>query len=155
MKIIRASEKHVQDIVKLWIKLNDYHAGIDPVHKIKKDAGTGFEQYVRSKLLSDEDLFLVAVIEGKGVGFSISAVNEGRPDVFEKPPVVEISDMLVLEEHRWRGIGSKMLTHIREWAIEKGIKRIELNAEVRNNIGLSFWKKHGFNDYLHRLYVDL
>jgi GNAT superfamily N-acetyltransferase len=89
------------------------------------------------------------------VGFSNSAVNKGRPDVFEKPPVVEISDMMVLEEHRWRGIGTEMLNRIREWAMIKGITRIELNAEARNNIGLSFWKKHGFNAYQHRLYADL
>lgn len=155
MKIVRAGEEHIQAIVELWTQLNDYHAGIDPVHKIRDDAHICFTRYVRDKLLSEEDLFLVAIIERKVVGFSISAVNKGRPDVFEKPPVVEISDMLVLEEYRWQGVGTEMLNYIREWAMIKGITRIELNAEARNNIGLSFWKKHGFNDYLHRLYVDL
>ena len=155
MQIVKAREEHVQAIVELWIQLNDYQASIDPVHKLKEDAGAGFEQYVREKLTSEEDLFLVAVIDEKVVGFSISAVDKGRPDVFEKVPIVEISDMLVLEEHRWRGVGTEILNHIREWVKSKGIKRIELNAEARNEIGLSFWKKHGFNDYLHRLYVDL
>ena len=57
MKIIQAREEHVGTIVELWIQLNDYQAGIDRVHRLKDDAGIGFEQYVREKLTSEEDLF--------------------------------------------------------------------------------------------------
>lgn len=154
MKILRASEEHVPAIVELWKQLSAYQANYDPVHKLKDDAGIGFAQYVRSKLLSEDDLFLVTIINEEIVGFSISAVVEGRPDVYERPPVVEISDMLVLEEHRREGIGTEMLDHIRKWVKGKGIERIELNAEARNNIGLAFWEKHGFKDYMRRLYFD-
>ena len=154
MKIVRVGKEDVPAIVELLKQLNDYQAGFDPVHRLKDDAGIGFAQYVRSKLLSEEDLFLVAVIRKKVVGFSMSAVVKGRPDVYEKAPIIEISDMLVLEEHRWRGVGTEMLNHIRSWAKSKGIRRIELNAEARNDIGLAFWKKRGFNDYIHRLYLD-
>lgn len=154
MKILRASEEHVPAIVELWKQLNDYQVSFDPVHRLKDDAGIEFAQYVRSKLLSEEDLFLVAIIRRKVVGFSMSAVVKGRPDVYEKAPIVEISDMLVLEEQRWRGVGTEMLNHIRRWVKSKGIRRIELNAEARNDIGLAFWKKHGFKDYIHRLYLD-
>ena len=154
MKIVRAGEEHIPAIVELWKVLSDYQAGFDPVHRLRDDAGTKFEQYVRSKVVSEEDLFLVAVIGEKVVGFSMSAVVKGRPDLYERASFVEISDMLVLEKHRRRGIGAEMMNHIRRWVKSKGIRRIELNAEVRNNIGLAFWKKHGFKDYIHRLYLD-
>lgn len=154
MKIVRAGEEHASAIVELWKQLNDYQAGFDPVHRLKDDAHIGFAQYVRDKLLSEEDLFLVAIISGKVVGFSIAAVVKGRPDVYEKAPVIEVSDMLVLEEHRRRGVGTEMLDHIRRWGKSKGIMRIELNAATRNGIGLAFWEKHGFKDYIHRLYLD-
>jgi len=34
-----------------------------------------------------------------------------------------------------------------------GLDRIELRVSVRNKIGYSFWKKHGFKDYEHILYL--
>lgn len=70
------------------------------MHRLRDIAGTKFEQYVRSKLVSEEDLFLVAVIGKKVVGFSMSAVVKGRPDLYERASFVEISDMLVFEKYQ-------------------------------------------------------
>ena len=154
VKIVRAGEEHVPAIVDLWKRLSDYQTAFDLVHRLRDDAGIGFQRYVRSKLLSEEDLFLVAVIGDSVVGFSMSAVSKGRPDVYERASFVEISDMFVLEEYRRRGIATQMLNHVRRWVESKGIRRIELHVEARNSIGLAFWKKQGFKDYIYRLHLN-
>jgi len=47
-----------------------------------------------------------------------------------------------------------MLAEVLKWFASRSIDRIELDVITKNQIGYSFWKKHGFKDYRHRLYLD-
>ena len=45
-----------------------------------------------------------------------------------------------------------MVSEILKWFKSRNIERVELEILTKNPIGYSFWKKHGFTDYRHRLY---
>jgi len=47
-----------------------------------------------------------------------------------------------------------MLAKIFEWFESRNMDRIELRVLAKNQIGYSFWKKHGFKDYMHVLYLN-
>ena len=47
-----------------------------------------------------------------------------------------------------------MLVEILAWLKSKGVNRVELEVTAQNTIGYSFWKKHGFQAYMHRLYLN-
>jgi len=47
-----------------------------------------------------------------------------------------------------------MLNMIFGWFTSRDIDRIELSVSARNQTGYSFWRKHGFKDFVHRLYLD-
>ena len=70
-------------------------------------------------------------------------------------PRGEIIELAVRSDLQKRGIGRKMLLNIISWFEERKIKRIELRVAVKNNIGYNFWKRNGFKDYLHVLYLDV
>jgi len=47
-----------------------------------------------------------------------------------------------------------MLKNLLAWFKKRGLDRIELRVAARNPIGYAFWKKSGFKDYLHVLYLE-
>lgn len=48
-----------------------------------------------------------------------------------------------------------LLDEAEKWFIEKKIARIELKASVKNEVATSFWKKHGFKEYIHLMCKNL
>ena len=55
-----------------------------------------------------------------------------------------LEDMIVREKYRMGGIGTALLDAIKNWALEKGAKRIQLLADRRNRPALVFYTGHHF-----------
>jgi GNAT superfamily N-acetyltransferase len=62
---------------------------------------------------------------------------------------------LVTSKHRRKGIGTKLLQEALEWFKSLGLERIELSIVPANIESSSFWKKHGFQDYMHKLFKKI
>jgi len=50
----------------------------------------------------------------------------------------------ILENHRGRGIGTKLFQHLDAWASDRQLKRLELTVVTQNEAGLTLYKKMGF-----------
>jgi Leucine-rich repeat (LRR) protein len=57
----------------------------------------------------------------------------------------QIEDLVVYEEYRQMGVGSRLINKIRVIAQEHGYKRIQLAADVDNSHALAFYNRRGFN----------
>lgn len=55
-----------------------------------------------------------------------------------------LEDMIVRARYRKRGIGTALLAAVKDWAGQKGAKRIQLLADRRNRTALMFYTKHRF-----------
>jgi GNAT superfamily N-acetyltransferase len=81
--------------------------------------------------------------------------------IVDYPPIYlyknygQLMDMAVRPELRRRGLGSLLLAEALRWFKGRGIERVELSVAARNPIGYPFWKKRGFADYMHVLYLNL
>lgn len=58
--------------------------------------------------------------------------------------VGQIEDLIVKEEYRKMGVGSRLINKMRSVALEDGYKRIQLAADVDNANALQFYNKRGF-----------
>lgn len=155
IEIVRAEEKHVSEIGKIWEEFMDFHAGIDPYLKSKPDGLAVFLEHITELMTKpDENLLLMAVDNGHAVGYSLSMISK-RPPIFEQQEHGLISDMAVTGSYQRKGIGDKMLMETIKWFRGKGIRRVELNVVHGNPLGGPFWEKHGFKDYLHRQFIDI
>jgi len=56
-----------------------------------------------------------------------------------------LEDMIVREHYRGGGVGTALLAAVKNWAVEKGAKRIQLLADQRNRPALFFYEKLGFS----------
>lgn len=154
MEIVRAEHSHVPEIVELWKELMDFHKNLDSFFSRREDGHMNFEKHVNDLIESDDSLVLVALDEGHVVAFSISQISE-YPPVLQLENYGHIWDMAVKSGYRGRGIGGLMLAKILEWFKSRKIRRIELRVAVKNRVGYSFWKKQGFEDYLHVLFLNI
>jgi ribosomal protein S18 acetylase RimI-like enzyme len=154
IEIARATETHVPDMVELWKEFMDHHKDFDPRFPMREDDHTGFGQHLRELMGAEETLVLVALDESRAVGFSISQVNRYPPIWVERETYGFIDTMAITSDYRRQGIGEQMLDRIFEWFALQDIDRIELSVSARNQAGYSFWRKHGFKDFIHRLYLD-
>lgn len=153
MEITVAEDSHVPGIVEVWKEFMDFHKKIDPYNERSEDGHIHMEKYLRDSMNSQDAIVLVALDDDSVVGYSISAIGKRHP-VFQQDTQGVIHDMAVKSDYRRKGVGGEMLAKIHEWFQSRNIDRIELSVAAKNQIGYSFWKKHGFQDYTHRLYLE-
>jgi ribosomal protein S18 acetylase RimI-like enzyme len=153
MEILSATESQVPEIVELWKEFWDFHQNLDPKFFVMSEDGPSkFGEYVRGLIKSDDSQVLVAFDQGQVVGYSISQICK-RPPVAKQTYYGFISDLGVKAEYRRKGLGKQILHQILEWLKSRQIDRIELTVIAKNQIGYSFWKKQGFEVFLHRMFL--
>jgi len=147
MKIRKARSEEISQIVELWRGLVLHEKKIDPTYfDVTKHAENKFLQFVRKKIKDGNSRLLVAIIDGKIVGYILGWVKE-RPPVFKLKKVGYISDCFVMEKFRGEGIGEKLTQRMLAWFKIKKLNYAELVVTSRNKLGLTVWKNLGFKEY--------
>jgi ribosomal protein S18 acetylase RimI-like enzyme len=100
--------------------------------KYPRDPSTLADQWTR------RDLVLVAVHEGKPVGY-ISAALEGAS------ALAWITDLAVAPEQRRKGAASALLTAAQTWALERGARRLILEMQSKNQAYIRLAQKFGYD----------
>jgi ribosomal protein S18 acetylase RimI-like enzyme len=153
MRVLIANDKHIPDIIELWKELMDFHKNIDAHWSRGKDGHIAYEKLLREMLESEDATILVAVDNGRTVGYSCLRIAK-PPPALEQHSYGVIDATIVTSDYRRRGIGELMLDRALEWFSSRNVNRIELSVAAKNQLGYSFWEKHGFQDYQHRLYLE-
>ena len=153
MKIQPAAESTIPTVVSLWLELIEHHLRIDPFFKISEAAPVNFEKFAREQIASEDAQILVAVEDGSVLGYCMAQIAK-YPPVFERERYGFITDLVVTASQRRKGIGEQLLLETMNWFNTKAVDRIELRVSSGNDVGYSFWKKHGFKDYVHVLYKN-
>ena len=155
IEIIKAEERHVSDVGKLWLEFMRYHQDIDPIFTPRDGAEAGFkEEMVRRLMKSENGLVLVALDRSRVVGYSLSEIHEPMKG-FKLDEFGYVHQMAITADYRHRGIGEKLFAEILKWFRSKNVDRVELELTAKNQVAYSFWKKHGFTDYAHTLYRQI
>ena len=65
---------------------------------------------------------------------------------------IEIDNIMVKEEYRGKGIGTKLMAHLVSLAIELRVDNITLEVRVSNEVARNLYKKFGFKEVAIRKY---
>lgn len=103
---------------------------------------------------SDDAKIFVAFEDDQIIGYTVPKIDQYSP-VYLLEKHGSIYDMFVSLEHRRRGIGKKLWEEALRWFKGLGLERVELSIVPTNPESSSFWKKQGFSDYTHRLYIKI
>lgn len=89
----------------------------------------------------DTARIFIAEIDGHAVGMCtvqiIISTAKGRE-------VGTVEDVVIGVGHRGKGIGSALLRRLEEWAVERGLVRLQLNADCDNHSALGFYRRQGW-----------
>ncbi|RPJ08797.1 MAG: GNAT family N-acetyltransferase [Spirochaetaceae bacterium] len=154
MEIIPATPAHLESIIEIWKDFMDYHALIDPFFTRSENGHESFRRYVTGEIPKDDSFLFVCIDNGLCIGY-ILGNKSTYPPVFKKSHYCQISDIAVLPKYRRKGIGEKFLACVKVWAKERELDRIELRVVASNQLAYSFYRKHGFKDYLHNLFLEI
>jgi RimJ/RimL family protein N-acetyltransferase len=100
---------------------------------------TGFKQIIEEDTESRYNLFLVAEVDGRIVGFSRCEGNKLKRTSHK----VEFG-VCVLKEFWGYGIGKNFLKETIHWADSNGIRKITLDVLETNVNAIELYKKYGF-----------
>lgn len=152
MEIVKAQDFHVPGIVEVWEEFALFHEDMDPRYPMVDNVRSGYKEHLREMMAAEDTLVLVALNEGKVVGYSVAQIRKSSP-AFQREKYGFIEEMAVKADYRRRSIGEQMLEKILDWFKSRNIDMIELEVAAANQVGYPFWEKHGFKDYLHRMYL--
>ena len=150
---IRAARADDLDrVVALWMQLTRYHGEFEQIFTLRADADRAVRELVEEQLEDAECAIFVHDGPGSIDGFCMVRVDLAPP-IYEETRRAEITDLLVCEPARRRGIGRALLATAAAWASERGVQRIEARVASGNAAGRKFWDAQGFGglvDVLHR-----
>ena len=154
MEVVKALKSDIPAILELWKELMDFHVPFDSRYTLSEGAEESMKDHLERLVEAEDALVIMAVENTKPMGFGIARIRN-YPPVFIKQTHGTIEDLAVSSEHRRKGIGELMLNEMLDWFRSLGIDRVELRVASMNTIGYSFWRKHGFADYMYIMYRDL
>lgn len=155
MEIVTAKEHHISEIGRLWLEFMRFSQDTDPIFTPQDGTIPIFiDEYLRPAMEAENSLVLVALDEGKVVGYSYSLIN--KPSNLEKREKYGcVHDVFITREYRRKGIGEMMFNEIMNWFQSNDVHRVELDVIAQNQVASSFWEKHGFTDFKRTLFRNI
>lgn len=154
MEVVKARKPNIPPILEIWKELMDFHVPFDSRYTLSDGAEESMGKNLERLIEAEDTLVIIAVENTKPLGFGIARIDK-YPPVFVKQICGSIADLAVSSGHRRKGIGELMLKEMLDWFQSRRIDRVELRVASMNTVGYSFWRKHGFTDYMHIMYRDL
>ncbi|QED46114.1 GNAT family N-acetyltransferase [Cytobacillus dafuensis] len=134
-----AIEKDAKDLSELRVQIDGETENLDREQGEAFIDVPGFEHIIKTDTESKRNLFLVAVVHDRIVGFSRCQGNQLKRFSHK----VEFG-VCVLKEYWGYGIGKNLLQESISWADSNDIKKITLNVLETNDNAIKLYKKLGF-----------
>ena len=149
--ILEANTKHA--LLLSWIYANDLHVDGKP-EVFRPGFCDELRDYIHVIREDPRKEIVVAVLEDAVCGFAVlnHVTRPENPFMFERD-YLDIDEFGVDENCRRRGAASAMIRFIRDYAREKGYRRLELNMWEFNRGALAFYEAAGFSTY--RRYMEI
>ena len=124
-----------------FIELNESH--IPPILEIENEANSApwTERSFKNELGNPDRIFLVALLEGKVVGYG------GIWLIIDEAHVTTVA---VAAEHRQKGIGRRLMIELLERAKSEGMTCSTLEVRASNNPALNLYAELGYKDTARR-----
>lgn len=125
---------------------------VDTLHRdnlptiFQKPSGPARDQeFTQSLLIDQETALFIAEIENEIAGF-ILAINRETPPipVFIPAHLALVTDIVVKNEFRRRGIGRLLVNKVHKWAETRAASAVELSVYAFNQAAFEFYNNIGY-----------
>lgn len=108
------------------------------------------KDYIKAMINSEDSDYIIVEEDEKVIGYCLIEKRAAPCERFEslkKDEFAYIDEVVILPEYRMKGYGKELMDCANEWAKEKGLKTIELNALAKNYSACAFYERFGFREY--------
>ena len=130
------------DLCGLFLGLYHHHEAYSP--RLVQDWERRWRSYLGN---GQERLVLIGRVGGEAVAFMNSRIQRNSGVYNEQFGFVE--DAYVEPEYRGGGLAQAMLERTEAWCRSKRIDLLRLNVHAKNDLGVRFWQKSGFEPMMH------
>jgi diamine N-acetyltransferase len=151
-----AEEKDYEDVCRLLAEGDIFHATALPdIFRTSGSPSRTREQFSFMRSYPGMVLF-VAESNGRLIGL-INAEMRETPEfpILVNRRYVYIGNIVVENNSRGKGIGTRLMNKVERWAIENGIHNIELNVWDFNVAAIDLFKHLGFWDARHQMWKSI
>jgi GNAT superfamily N-acetyltransferase len=142
-----ATPRDLDCITALWIALMGHHASRDPVFALRPDADVEARRWVGAILRDSNAAVFVSDSDTGPAGFCAVRIDRA-PKILVETDRAEITDLLVRDAERRRGVGQALVERALRWVVEQGVERCEVRVAARNTEGQGFWRSQEFGAWM-------
>lgn len=148
----RATEGDYEQIIDLYEEGDRFHARALPDLFRLPEGQSRPREFVVGTVDDEDAALLVAESQGRLVGV-LRAVVRTAPDhpILRPRSFIEISDVVVGESFRGRGVGTQLMGEAHRWAAEKGFTSVELNVYEFNEGARRLYEELGYKTFSRRM----
>ena len=153
MNIRIARDDELEQVNVLRKQVNDLHVAGKP-DVFKPGFGDELRDFIHIIRNDPEQDIVVAEQDGIILGFAVlHHIQKPENPFMHERDFLDIDEFCVDEAHRRQGVGTALMDFIREYAQQKGFRRIELNMWEFNQDALAFYEAAGFTTF--RRYMEM
>ncbi len=128
-------------IDKIALQVHEFHVKWRP--DIFEHTDSIFSEEDLSLLIADENIF-VAKIDNEVVGYILLSKKESKKNGYKYRREIDIDALGVLDTYRNQGIGFKLLSYVKDYAINNHYTTIKLTVNEENASARHLYEKFGF-----------
>lgn len=113
------------------------------------------EEFIRGFFGDDGKFVFVAKIDDQIAGYAFIQTVLIELPMMTKRTYLYINDIAVIGEQRNKGVASKLLKHIEEFALEIGATKIELAVHIFSEDAVRLYEKNGYKPRTLRMEKEL
>ena len=142
MIIREATSKDVDGLIPLWLELMEYHAPISFVFEVSEAYALLARKDVQDAVENKHMRFFVAEENGELLGYVTCAILT-RPSAMKFTKRGQIEGIYVRAKSK--GTGTLLVNKVKEWFKSEHVEFMTLMVAIKNDQGVAFWKKMGFD----------
>jgi GNAT superfamily N-acetyltransferase len=110
-----------------------------------------FASYVSQRLEDENMLLALAWVDELPAGYGLAFDVKEHPFMPEWTRAGYVTQFLVSQDYRQRGVGTMLMEYINDWFHARGLRKVLLNVDIENEVGIRFWESQGFEAYAMRM----
>jgi len=134
--------------------LAKYHQRLSGDFTLAWDSRRKWANYLKTKFSEISTKLIVAVENGKVVGFMLCFLSPNVP-VYKERKIGVISDVFVSEERRRKGVMKKMFDTAIRWFRKNRVRTVQLSVAAANFEAREIYAKLGFAPFMIHKRLDL
>lgn len=147
--VIRQADTYdLEALSRLYAEFHEFHVCGVPDRLLRSDSSRIAELHAAiQKIIDNKDaVILVAEVDGRLVGLGEVYIREDPPNPLKvQHRYGHLQSMIVTEAYRGRGIGTKILEAVEQWAKERSAAEVRLDTWEFKEGPLGFYEKRGYN----------